>query len=255
MTVSAEATGPAGSQRRGPCPPATPYLDALAATLARARAANGKSLVRAARLVEETVARGGIVFVFGSGHSQLAALELSRRAGSLAPLQVIFDPTWGAAEQIEGYGDTLVTDLTVGPADCLVVISHSGTTPVPVEVARRGAAGGLPVIAVTSLDASRASPPRHSSGLKLYQVADAVLDNGAAGGDAVVRVDDLDLGLGPTSTVVAAALLHEVVVSAVAGLVRRGVDPPVLRAHAESGGREYNAELLGRYRGRLQRVP
>jgi uncharacterized phosphosugar-binding protein len=232
-----------------------PYLDALAAVLSRARAANVESLVVAARLVEETVARDGIVYVFGSGHSQLAALELSRRAGGLAPLQVIFDPTWGAAEQLEGYGETLVADVRLGDADCLVVVSHSGATAAPVEVARGGRARGLPVIAVTSLEMSRAARSRHSSGLKLYQVADAVLDNGAAGGDAAVRVDDLDLGLGPTSTVVAAALLHEVVVSAVARLVSRGVEPPVLRSHADSGGREHNAELLDRYRGRLQRVP
>ena len=70
-----------------------------------------------------------------------------------------------------------------------------------------------------------------------------------------VRVGDLELELGPTSTVVAAALLHEVVVNAVTGLVHRGVAPPVLRAHAESGGREHNQAILDRYRGRLQRVP
>ncbi len=235
--------------------PPTPYLDALAAALTRARAANDQSLVRAARLLEETVARGGIVFVFGCGHSQLAALELSRRAGSLAPLQVILDPTWGAAEHVEGYGESLLDDLVLARGDCMVVISHSGVTPAPVEVARRAAACGLPVIAVTSLAASHATTARHSSGLKLYQVADVALDNGAGDGDATIRVDDLDRALGPTSTIVAAALLHEVVVRTVAGLVRRGVDPPVLRAHAEDGGREYNAELLDRYRGRLQRVP
>ena len=253
--MSAHAPDHAHSDRGGQRPPVTPYLDALDAVLARARSANGESLVVAARLVEETVARDGIVYVFGSGHSQLAAMELSRRAGSLAPLQVIFDPTWGAAEHLEGFGDALVADIGFAAPDCLVVVSHSGATATPVEVARCGGARGIPVIAVTSLDVSRAAAPRHSSGLKLYQVADAVLDNGAAGGDAAVHVADLDLGLGPTSTVVAAALLHEVIVSAVAGLVGRGVEPPVLRAHADRGGREHNAELLDRYRGRLQRVP
>ncbi len=253
--MSAQAAGPVQSGRGGPNPPVMPYLDALAAVISRARAANGASLVAAARMVEETVVRDGIVYVFGSGHSQLAALELSRRAGGLAPLQVLFDPTWGAAEQVEGYGETLVADIRLGAADCLVVVSHSGATAVPVEVARRGRACGLPVIAVTSLDVSRAARSRHSSGLRLYQVADVVLDNGAAGGDVAVRVEDLDLELGPTSTIVAAALLHEVVVSAVARLVRRGVEPPVLRANVDSGGREHNAELLDRYRGRLQRVP
>jgi len=253
--VNAQPAGPAPVTGLGPGPAVMPYLDALEAALARARAANVESLAAAARVVAEAVARDGLVYLFGSGHSQLAALELSRRAGGLAPLQVIYDPTWGTAEHLEGYGDTLVADVRLGAADCLVVVSHSGATGAPVEIARRGRARGLPVIAVTSLEVSRAARPRHSSGLKLYELADVVLDNGVEGRDGAVRVGDLDRGLGPTSTVVAAALLHQVVVSAVARLVARGIEPPVLRANAESGGREHNSELLDRYRGRLQRVP
>lgn len=253
--MNPQVAGPVGSDRHGQQPGVMPYLDALSAALSRARSANVESLAAAARIVEETVARDGIVYLFGSGHSQLSALELSRRAGGLAPLQVIYDPAWGAAEQLEGYGETLVADIRLGGADCLVVVSQSGATAAPVEVARRGRACALPVIAVTSLDVSRAARARHSSGLKLYEVADVVLDNGAVGVDAAVRVGELDRGLGPTSTVVAAALLHEVVVSAVARLVSRGIEPPVLRANAERGGREHNTELFDRYRGRLQRVP
>ena len=130
-----------------------------------------ESLATAARIVEETVARDGLVYVFGSGHSQLAALELSRRAGSLAPLQVIFDPTWGAAEQLEGYGDTLVAGIAFGPADCLFVVSHSGVTPAPVEIAaararprparrRRHLAGRLAVRPVAPFLRSQALPGR-----------------------------------------------------------------------------------------------
>lgn len=243
------------SETGGPSIAAAPFLDELGVVLARARAANAASLAVAARVIEDAVAGDGIVYVFGSGHSQLAALELNRRAGGLANVQVVFDPTWGAAELLEGYGETLVAGFAPGPADCVVVVSRSGVTPAPVAIALWARAHGLRVVAVTSVASSRAAAPLHVSACRLFELADAVLDNGGRGADASLHVAGFEGGLGPTSTIVAEALLHEVVVSAVAGLAARGVVAPVLLANAEHGGRAHNRELLGRYRGRLERVP
>jgi uncharacterized phosphosugar-binding protein len=230
-----------------------PYLDALSTVLGRAKVSNVDSLPAAADLVADVVARDGIVYVFGSGHSQLAALDLNMRAGSIAPLQVIFDPMWGVSELVEGYGATLLTEVTFTPADCLVVISNSGTTSAPIEVAMAARAAGTPVIAVTAVEISRASKPRHSSGQKLFEFADIVLDNGGVTADVAVRVGLV--GVGATSTVVAAALLHEVAVEAVFALAAREIELPVYRANSEDGGPEHNARLRERYRGRLHRVP
>lgn len=249
--MDGSAAGPGPLDARARPVPLTPYLDALQAVLGRARTANIAALAAAARIVEDAVAGDGIVFVFGSGHSQLAALELSRRAGGLAPVQVILDPTWGAAEQLEGYGETLVGEITPGATDCLVVVSHSGVTAAPVAVARWGDANELPVIAVTSIEAARGAEPQHASGLRLCELADVVLDTGVPGWDASIRVAGFDGGLGPVSTVIAEALLHEVVVDAITRLVARGLEPPVLRRNAERGGRDHNADVLRRYRGRL----
>ena len=63
-----------------------PYLDVFGAVMNRAGAANRESLPAAARLVADVVAGNGIVYVFGSGHSQLAALDVNGRAGCIAPL-------------------------------------------------------------------------------------------------------------------------------------------------------------------------
>jgi uncharacterized phosphosugar-binding protein len=230
-----------------------PYLDALSTVLGRAKVSNVDSLPAAAELVADVVARDGIVYVFGSGHSQLVALDLNRRAGSIAPLQVIFDPMWGVSELVAGYGATLLTEVTFTPADCLVVISNSGTTSAPIEIAKAARAAGTPVIAVTAVEISRASKPRHSSGQKLFEFADIVLDNGGVTADVAVRVGLV--GVGATSTVVAAALLHEVVVEAVFALAAREIELPVYRANSEDGGPEHNARLRERYRGRLHRVP
>jgi uncharacterized phosphosugar-binding protein len=230
-----------------------PYLEAVTTVLGRAKVSNVDSLPGAAELVADVVVRDGIVYVFGSGHSQLAALDLNMRAGSIAPLQVIFDPMWGASELVEGYGATLLTEVTFTPADCLVVISNSGTTSAPIEVAMAARAAGTPVIAVTAVEISRASRPRHSSGLRLLELADIVLDNGSVATDVAVRVGLV--GVGATSTVVATALLHEVFVEAVMALAGRDIELPVYMANSEDGGQQHNARLRERYHGRLHAVP
>lgn len=229
------------------------YLDALGAVLGRARAANVQSLPAAARLVTNVVAGDGIVYIYGSGHSQLVALDLNRRAGSIAPLQAIFDPMWGVSEMVEGYGPTLLSEVAFTGADVLVVISDSGNSASPIEVAMAARAAGTPVVAVTAVEISKTSTPRHSSGKKLFELADVVLDNGGVGADLAIRVGEV--GVGATSTVVAAALLHEVIVEAVFALAARGIEPPVYRANSEEGGREHNARIRERYRGRLKTVP
>jgi uncharacterized phosphosugar-binding protein len=235
-------------------PPAR-YLDELAAALGRARLANREALAGAARIVEGVVAGDGIVFVFGSGHSQLAALELNRRAGSIAALQVLFDPTWGAAEHLEGYGQTLVGEPAPGPSDCLIAISHSGNTATAIDLALEARSSDCPVIAVTSLSAAGRARPRHACGLKLSQLADVVLDDGAADVDPGISVSGMAECVGPTSTIVAAALLHEVVVDAMSHLAARGLEVPVLMPNSSDGGPQHNARLRDRYRGRVRIVP
>ena len=248
---------PASSPGGVPAPatPATPYLDELGAALGRARHANAAALAAAADIVERVVAGDGIVFVFGSGHSQLAALELNQRAGSIASLQVIFDRTWGSAEHLEGYGDVLVGDQDFGPGDCLIAISHSGNTATAIDIARRARAAGTPVIAVTSVSVSRRAVARHSSGMKLSQLADVVLDDGAADADPGIEIPGVAERLGPTSTLVAEALLHEIVVDAVVRLAARGLAAPILRANSAEGGRDHNRRLAARYRDRIRIVP
>jgi uncharacterized phosphosugar-binding protein len=234
-------------------PLARPFLDALGEVMSRARESNRDSLPAAAALLAGVVAGDGIIYMLGTGHSQLAALDLNRRAGSLAPLQVIFDPMWGRSELVEGYGATLLSETTFSPSDCLVVISNSGVNPAPIEVALAARAAGTPIVAVTSTAISAAARPRHSSGKRLFELADVVLDNGSVGADVALRVGEV--GVGATSTLVASALLHETIVEAVFTLAARGIDLPVYRANSEDGGREHNARLRQRYRGRLNAVP
>ena len=240
--------------RTGPGSGAELFLDVVTDQLARARAVNRESVQRAARMIADTVRADGIVFLFGSGHSALLALEAAGRAGGFAGVQPIWDPAIGRAEQVEGYGSVLAREVNWGPNDCLFVISHSGRNPAPIEMALAGKAAGLPVAAITALDYSKASVSRHSSGKRLFEVVDFVIDTLGVPGDAALDVEGLTIRTGPTSTVVGAALLDAAIVEAVSLLVASGVEPPLVRSYNLEGSDSVNARAGARYRGRVTKV-
>ena len=230
------------------------YFIVLEGLLRRVQETNATSLPEAARIVADTIEKDGIVHVFGSGHSQLLAIETAGRAGGLANVEVILDPGQGKAEALEGYAAALLRDYVLRPPDCLIVISNSGRNAAPIEMAMIGRDAGLQVVAVTALAFSRSTTPRHSSGKKLYEFADAILDTCGAAGDAAVQIEGLKVRTGPTSTVIGAALLNAMFVEAIAELVRRGVEPPIYVSQNVDDFMEHNDRLRARYRGRVRPV-
>jgi uncharacterized phosphosugar-binding protein len=237
-----------------PAPSARRYFDAITELLVRAREVNRDSIPAAAAILADTVQRDGIIQTFGSGHSQLLALEAAGRAGGYAGVQVIFDPGMGRSEQVEGYARSLLRDLVLDPRDCLIVTSNSGRNPAPIEMALAGREAGLTIIAITALDYARSSRSRHSSGKHLHDLADVVLDTCGPPGDAVLHLDGAPVPAGPTSTVIGAALLNAALVESVAELVRRGVEPPLVRSYNLDGSEAHNERVFARYRGRLHTV-
>jgi uncharacterized phosphosugar-binding protein len=226
------------------------YREVVMDQLQRAFEVNRESIPAAAERIARAVAEDRIVHVFGSGHSQLVALDVVGRAGGFANVNPLFDPLFGRAERVEKFAAALLSAHRFQPGDVLIVISHSGRNPAPVEVALQGRAQGLPVIAVTAVAFSRSLPSRHSSGRRLFELADVVLDTLGAPGDAAVALEP-DLSAGPTSTVVGAALLQAVMVEAAARLLAMGVHPPLFRSGNVEGADAQNQALRLRYHGRV----
>mgnify|MGYP002153791215 CR=1 FL=1 len=199
----------------------------------------------------DTILNGGLVYAFGSAHSQLLALELQGRAGGLYPVVQIMDPTWGRAERLEGFGEILVKDMPVKAGETAFVISNSGRNPQPIEVATRAKELGLHVIAVTSLAHSKSVSSRHSSGKKLYELGDVVLDTGTPPGDACMSLKGLPAKIGPTSTVLGAAIMNAVMIEAIRYILHKEGIPPVLMSSNIDGGHEHNARVIARYKDRM----
>jgi uncharacterized phosphosugar-binding protein len=117
----------------------------------------------------------------------------------------------------------------------MIVFSASGLSALPIEMARRAREAGLAVVAVTSLAATEAGASSHSTGTRLRDHADVVLDMGTPPGDALVALDGLATPVGPGSTIAAAAIANEIKVRTAARLVERGAMPPVITSASVVG--------------------
>lgn len=223
------------------------YLDLVCNTLQNMKTTQGEAFRKAAQLVGDTILAGGLVYTFGSGHSQLLSQEVHARAGGMYPVMQIVDPLWGRAERLEGLGDVLMRGLPLKAGETIFVISNSGRNPEPIEVAMIARQMGLHVIVVTSLTHSKSVASRHSSGKKLYEFGEVVLDTGAPAGDACLSFKGLDVKAGAVSTVLGAALLNAVMVEAIQYILDKGGKPPVLMSANLDGNEEYNARVIASY--------
>jgi uncharacterized phosphosugar-binding protein len=236
-----------------------------------------EAVTEAARLAAAAIGGGGLVHLFGTGHSRIPLEEMFPRYGSfpgfhpMAELSMTFHTQVTGSngqrqamfiERMEGLADQILANFDMRPPDCLMIFSASGRSAVPIEMAMGGRRRGLPVVAVVSREQCDAAPSGHSSGTKLVHHADVVIDLGTPAGDALVAVEGLDTPVGPGSSMVYTAVVNEIKVQTAERLVEQGSMPPVITAPAVVG-EERSAELFGaayadhadRYARRLARRP
>lgn len=205
----------------------------------------------AAEIIAKHIADNGILYILGSGHSLITALESSGRAGGLVPIDIIFDRTFGKIERLSGYAEYLLKEYDIDNG-VVVVVSNSGRNALPIEVALESKKRGAKVIALTSLAHSKSVTARHPSGKRLFEIADIVVDNCCEPGDAVVEVEGSPGKVGATSSVSCTFIINSILVQAVENLTKMGVTPPVLISANLDGSDEYNDRLRKMYKGRIK---
>ena len=238
------------------------YVDAASRVLGEVAATQGEPLEAAARMVADSVAAGGMLHLFGAGHSQLLGLDAYVRAGGLACVHPLLDPALSPAtglelaraERTEGLGASLVDAEDLRPGEVVLIASNSGVNAAPVEVALGCRERGLRVVALTNLEQAKRTAPRHPSGARLHELADVVIDNRCPVGDAAVTLASGDR-VGPLTTVVGAAVVAALCARVAELLLEQGRRPPVLASQNldAQAAAEDNAELLRPYRDRVRR--
>lgn len=217
------------------------------------------AIVAASRICAESIGRGGLVFLFGSGHSRMMVDEMIPRQGCFVgfyPLVELAVSNYSAIvgpnglrsalhlEKYESYAEQVLQGFHFGPNDSFIVISTSGIRPLVVEMALGAKSRNLPVIAVVSRSHCESVGPVHSSGKKLIDVADVVVDNHAPIGDCAVELPGLESRTGPLSTITGALVINMIRVETARMLVESGNKPAMLPSHqfAQSDSSENQSE-------------
>jgi uncharacterized phosphosugar-binding protein len=226
------------------------FLAAASELLRRIEETQADGLRQASRLCADAIAAGRLVHLFGSGHSSIPVEEMFPRYGSypgfnpIVELSMTFHTQVVGAngqrqamfiERVEGLAEAILANFELEPPDVMMVFSVGGLSAVPVEMAKGARRRGLPVIAVTSVEQSLKGSPAHSSGSRLLDHADVVIDLCTPPGDALVDVDGLASPVAPGSTIAAVAIANEIKSQTAALLVERGAMPPVLTSAALVG--------------------
>jgi len=228
------------------------YYEKISDLLGRIASTQQGPIKQAARMVSEHIAGGGILYLLGSGHSLAVAMEAYHRAGGLAPADVIHDRTFGRAERLEGYAERLLKDYNIPAGGVVVVISNSGRNALPIEVALLCKERGIRTIAITSLAHSKSVTSRHSSGKRLFEIADIVIDNCGVPGDAALEIKGLPGHACPTSGIAGMFIIDSVIAQVIENLAASGETPPVFVSANVDGGDEHNEKLYQKYWHRIR---
>jgi uncharacterized phosphosugar-binding protein len=234
------------------------YLDQLQ-ELQTELLAEGPAIEEAAEMLATCIADGGVVHVFGSGHSHMMAEEVFHRAGGLIAFNAMLDINLtsfgtlkaGRVERTEGYAPAILASFDIRPDEVVIVVSNSGINPVPIDLAIEAKKLGAKTIAMTSAKNYASATSRHSSGKKLAEVVDLTIDSHVPSGDAILTLDGMQTAVAASSTALGATLMNMLVAETAAALLAKGVEPPALVSANVPGGDEYNASLIERYGPRL----
>ena len=197
----------------------------------------------AAQLCADSIQKDKLVLTFGTGHGSFAAMEMFPRTGTIVGFRPIVESTMISFHHVlgdmgarqyrfihaqEGYGKAILSAHQLDREDTMLIFSHSGLNAVTLDIALGAQQAGMKVIGVTSVPHSSSTPSRHSSGKRLFEVADVTIDTGVPKADASLLIDGLEHPVGATSTSIAIAIGQAINAATAQKLVARGYAPGVM---------------------------
>lgn len=241
------------------------YLPRIVRLIEEAGKANEQALAHAATRFADTLANGGLIHLFGSGHSVLPCQEAFPRYGSFVGFNPLTDPRvmWHNVlgpggvrellwlERTEKYIDRFLDQQPLNPGDSIIIFGHSGRNSSGIDTALYTKRRGIFVVAVTSTH-NLDKPATHSSGKRLADAADLVIDTRAPIEDAIVPVDKWSRPVAGSSTVLAMILTHEMIARTASALAARGIELPTFASPTIAGVTLHDTDVIyGVYQERM----
>lgn len=222
------------------------FLSAFREVFERIEETQLEAISKVARWGAETIAADRLIALFGSGHSFIPTMDTYPRIGSypgwfpIHELSTSYMPTVLGSqglrqtlflEKVEGFGRLILENYRLHPQDILLVISNSGVNAMGIDVALSAREQGLKTVAITSLAHSKASKSRHSTGKRLFEVCDEVIDTHVPQGDALVEIPGFPHKVASASTIASCIIMQSLAAEVAENLAARGIRLPVFPSH------------------------
>lgn len=212
-----------------------------------------EAIIKAGKMVAETIDEGGNIYLSGICHS--IEMDLYNRGGGPAfyrilhyKLEVNSDARKremdGKDTNMEGLGSYILKASSLKKGDMLFVGSVSGRTLSVVDLAYEAKKLGIKVVAMTSMSYAKEVDAVHSSGKKLYEIADLVLDNCAPAAEAMIKLEGIEAPFAAASGLASSYILWSVTAVALEELQKQGKTPLLLKSANFPGGSDYNNEVV-----------
>lgn len=235
------------------------YMDKVTEILKVVKENESGVIQEAIDLMTEANLNKQSVFIFGASHAGILMEEMYYRAGGMMTINPIFGREvmldrspitfTSQMERLEGYGTSLASTVDFKENDVLILHSVSGRNPIIIDIAIAAREKGVKLIGLTNVSYSKSVTSRHSSGKRLFEVVDIVIDNHGDIGDACCDIKGIEQKVGASSTVVGASILNTIIVETCQKLVDSGVKyPPIFYSANLDGGDQLNQELYEQYK-------
>lgn len=226
------------------------------------------SIDRATDLMSQSIKKDQLIHIFGTGgHSSMGATEMFWRAGCLAAVNPLLDPSilpsMGAKhsnwmERTEGLASSILSSYNVKEGETIVIVNAYGINPMTIDTALESRRRGLNTIAVTSTSYAEAVPKgtssRHLSGQNLHEIVDVFINCYMPLGDASIEIEGCRQKVAPVSTFLTSFCLHLLVINTVEKLVKEGIEPPLwMSANLPEGDKE-NKKWHEKYDSRVKHL-
>ena len=235
------------------------FKDEISALLDHLYESQKDNLEAVAQAMKECIEAGGVVHVFGSGHSVGLGIDIKNRTGALVPIHIMemsdfvtkggvpvdeFMDKKNIFERKPGVANKLYDLYDIRPQDIFFVISNSGINGIVIDIAGLAKRNGHKVVIITSMKHTLAEEPRHPSGKKLYEFGDIVIDNCGPHGDALIETDGV-AKVCSVSSICNNCIAQALAARTVELLKEDGFELPIL-----TGDKKHDEELIKKYEGR-----
>mgnify|MGYP006143261989 CR=1 FL=1 len=212
---------------------------------------------KTAQLIKKSYKDGGILYLFGTGHSHMLTIEAFFRAGGYAGACPIIDKridfTSGARkatslERTSKLAKKILSKYKFNSKDILIIFSNSGVNQVPIEAAIYAKSKDLKVISIISYEFSKVAP-LSTMNKKLYELSDIFIDNHIPAGDALVPINK-DLKVAPGSTISGTFILNSILVELAGKISKEKIIPFYISSNMPNS-KKNNIKLINKLKKKI----